>query len=269
MLPRFLTQPTQQVNWASPLNQGLVSWWLALPGRTGGGTWFDLCGRNHGTLTGMDPATDWVGSARRGGYGALDCDASNDTVLFTSPVSGLPLTIIGWFRTTSSANTTVAMVSSSSGSYTGLGVNAFAVLSYTNSAAAGNVNTTSTGTFSSGVWTMGAAVWESGGNRAAYRDGANKGTSSSALSPSLTDGCIGSFRNSSSYFNGQLDCIRVYNRALSDAEIFALYLEDMLGNPTTLNRIRRPLAFDTGAGGGGGGLSIPIASYHYQHHFAA
>ncbi len=32
----------------------------------------DLMQRNHGTLTNMDPSTDWVGSNRPGGWGAFD-----------------------------------------------------------------------------------------------------------------------------------------------------------------------------------------------------
>lgn len=62
---------------------GLVGAWSpALSGATGS-TLYDLSGRrNHGTLTNMDPATDWV---IQNGYTALDFDASNDLV--TAPLS--------------------------------------------------------------------------------------------------------------------------------------------------------------------------------------
>lgn len=257
MLPFLLDQPTQLVNWASPLNQGLVSWWLALPGRTGGGTWFDLCGRSHGTLTGMNPATDWVASTRRGGLGALDCDGVNDNVLASYTPAAIPLTLTAWGRTSSSSNQAHINLSSSSGTYAGLAITSLGIYSYINQSSSGSIVANSTGTATSGAWTMAAAVFQSG-SFAAYRDGANKGTAAHGYSPSIPNVYIGSFNNSSAFFNGQLDCIRVYNRALSDAEIFALYLEDMLGNPTTLNRIRRPLAFDTGAGGGGGSSDEPV-----------
>jgi hypothetical protein len=59
-----------------PRSHNIVSRWVPSAGATG----FRLVDRvrsNHGTLTNMDPATDWVVS---GGKGALDFDGSNDYV---------------------------------------------------------------------------------------------------------------------------------------------------------------------------------------------
>lgn len=59
-----------------PLMQGLVGWWSMLEG--GGSTLYDLSGYgNHGTLTNMDPGSDWAFCPTGG---ALDCDGSNDRV---------------------------------------------------------------------------------------------------------------------------------------------------------------------------------------------
>lgn len=56
---------------------GLVGAWVASLGPTGS-TLFDVSGRhNHGTLTNMDPATDWVPTQH--GW-ALDFDATDDYV---------------------------------------------------------------------------------------------------------------------------------------------------------------------------------------------
>lgn len=65
------------VNWAHPLNRGLVSWWLNLPGRRDAAyTWRDLCKRNHGTLTN---GPTWQGArGRPGGWGSLDFDGADD-----------------------------------------------------------------------------------------------------------------------------------------------------------------------------------------------
>ena len=60
------------VNRQHPLNRGLVAWWMALPGLTGGSTLVDLMGRHHGTLTHAAPAQAWAGTSRLGGWGALD-----------------------------------------------------------------------------------------------------------------------------------------------------------------------------------------------------
>ena len=232
----------QPINWNSPLNRGLISWWMVLPRWRGGLTWRDLRGRNHGTLTNMAPATDWVVSTRRGGLGALDFDGVNDNVLASYTPAAIPLTLTAWGRTSSSSNQAHINLSSSSGTYAGLAITSLGIYSYINQSASGSIVANSTGTATSGAWTMAAAVFQSG-SFAAYRDGANKGTAANGYSPSIPNVYIGSFNNSSAFFNGQLDCIRVYNRALSDAEIFALYLEDMLGNPTTLNRIRRTTSY--------------------------
>src|SRR5690606_30479453 len=80
---------------------GLISWWMVLPHWRGGLTWRDLCGRNHGTLTNMDPPTDWVGPrGRPGGWGALDFDGSNDHVLVahSNSFNVSSLSVAAWVR---------------------------------------------------------------------------------------------------------------------------------------------------------------------------
>ncbi len=60
--------------------KGLVGLWLPALGPTGL-TLRDMSGwGNHGTLTNMDPATDWVTIGKRGLPWALDFDGSNDYV---------------------------------------------------------------------------------------------------------------------------------------------------------------------------------------------
>lgn len=73
----------ETVDWQDPinrscsLNRGLVGWWIGTPLCFGGTRMVDLLNRNNGTLTSMDPATDWINTQ----YGmALDFDAVNDTV---------------------------------------------------------------------------------------------------------------------------------------------------------------------------------------------
>jgi hypothetical protein len=70
--------PAQPVNWGEGLNDGLQFWWLGLPTYSGGGLARDLAKQHDGTLTSMDPATDWVPTPR--GDFALDFDGSNDYV---------------------------------------------------------------------------------------------------------------------------------------------------------------------------------------------
>lgn len=64
------------VNWASPLNRGLVSWWTALPQQSRGVIMRDLCRRNDATLVnGTDPTGP---RGRRGGFGSWLYDGTDD-----------------------------------------------------------------------------------------------------------------------------------------------------------------------------------------------
>lgn len=70
------------VNWDHSLNRGLIEWWLAVPGTRGFGSvqWRGLCNRYVGTLTNMDSKTDWLSTSRIGGMGNLDFDGTDDYV---------------------------------------------------------------------------------------------------------------------------------------------------------------------------------------------
>lgn len=78
-----LPQPKQRPEWftldpLAPMARGLV--FAGLGGLHGGVTYPDhSLHRNHGTLTNMDPATDWVWSQKLGRWG-LDFDGDDDFV---------------------------------------------------------------------------------------------------------------------------------------------------------------------------------------------
>jgi hypothetical protein len=78
---------------APHLWQGLVADWNFTQG--GGSTLYDIAGGNHGTLTNMDPSTDWVMTEK--GY-ALDFDGSNDEIRIASPLNPSGLFALSmWF----------------------------------------------------------------------------------------------------------------------------------------------------------------------------
>lgn len=284
MLPFLLDQPTHLVNWASPLNQGLSLWLVALPGRTGGGTWFDISGNgNHGALTNMDPAADWRPASTFPGLGALR---------FTSGTAGDEITITS-FPFPSSGGITIELLTSD----TAFG-STFGWLCQFSDGTSNNRIGFSVGSSTSRCFFYGFAGGSNtitlepttaitgrdhhvfvmdnlnSGTAYIYRNGAL--LTSDATTSNYTSlfnrvhlGC--GVNNSGGINSGgaTIPSIAVWFRAMSAGEVQQLHAERLTGNPTTLNRIRRPLAFDTGGGGGGGGLSIPIALYHYQHHFAA
>ena len=85
--------------------RGLVGAWSPCLSPRGGTVLRDLSGRgNHGTLTNMDPETDWV---TRGGKQALDFDGSNDYVNLERRVLddvASACTINAWVATTAAAS---------------------------------------------------------------------------------------------------------------------------------------------------------------------
>ena len=83
------------INRYASLRQGLVGCWVPSLGASG----YRLIDRsgnnNHGTLTNMDPGTDWVPS---GGKLALDFDGSNDYVSIASIAPALGFSFSAWFK---------------------------------------------------------------------------------------------------------------------------------------------------------------------------
>lgn len=257
MLPRFLSQQTHQVNWANPLNQGLVSWWLALPGRTGGGTWFDLCGRNHGTLTN---SPSWVSNSRAGGLGSLqflrassqyvDCGSSVSTLIGPSGTASVwvyPLDTssgILWGSNLTDSNEFSFQVFSGT-LYVGL------YLSSTDYRASVAV---SSSTYAANTWQKFDLVWTDGAQSKLYRNGiliATAGSNQNSGRFSAAWRICRSTWSGSSYGNAIIGSHSIYSTAKSQPELWASYLDDLAGNPQTLNRIRRPLAFYDSGGGGG------------------
>ncbi len=78
--------------------KGLVGAWVPSLGVTGL-TLRDVSGRhNHGTLTNMDPATDWVTTDQRGLPWALELDEINDHVLIPDFSYGPHFSVSFWFN---------------------------------------------------------------------------------------------------------------------------------------------------------------------------
>jgi hypothetical protein len=243
---------TGAINWQSPvsrsgLNDGLVSWWLARGPRIGGGTWFDIKGNNHGTLTN---GPTWNSSTRFGASRSLSLDGSNDYVNCGTGavVTGVPLTIIAWIRTTDSSatfrdpfalgNTTTA------NRYCVIQIGTTHLFRYALFGATTSLVISSTATVNDGVWHMLCGVSSATNSHAAYLDGVSIGTSATdtgtlALDVTTIGGlCFGS-ATPIQLFPGQMDDVRVYNRALSSSDIFAIYSDSLAGYPLTLNRIER------------------------------
>jgi hypothetical protein len=177
---------------------------------------------NHGTLTNMDPATDWVVS---GGRGALDFDGSNDRVVFSASSAfslGKLWTAAAWVSTTGSGTFRTilsAFKTSTSNRNFFLGVNtANCARCYITIPGFVGVEGTVTVT---GRFAHVCATYD-GNIIRLYVDGKPDGTVSTTGTPTADSGdfAIGSITTAGAeHFSGAMDDVLLCNRPLTVQEI--------------------------------------------------
>jgi hypothetical protein len=143
-------------------------------------------------------------------------------------VTAAPLTIAAWFRQVSAAATNYLVSIADTGTdnnYFALQVNTSAQVGARTQSSASFVAALSSGAFSADVWTHGCAVFAAANDRRAYRDGGNKGTEATSVTPSGLDAtAIGRLEKAtpSLYENGRLAEVAIWNVALTDAEVASI-----------------------------------------------
>lgn len=235
----------QPINWASPLNRGLVSRWQVINqgAYSGGARLLDLAGKNHGTLT-NGPV--WQGAmGRPGGFGSLKFDGSDDRVDTSLSFNEQFYTVANWEYVpsgTSGFRVQFENLYQFSHYRDGTGFNL----------ALGNgslwLTFPSCGTVSTNVWTHFASTYD-GATIKGYINGLE--VSSTPYSRSYYASAqvtkIGAAGSNSALSDGFLDDLRLYSVAKSASEISAIYQDSRRGYPETLNWQRRTVVFDMGA----------------------
>jgi len=179
----------------------------------------------------MDANADWV----NGKIGkALDFDGTDDYVSSSRVLTQVPYTISAWIK----PNTCGQDFQGNGIFYQGAASGQIGtVLSCTNipgttnyisfNNAEGGWVGSSSESVTLGVWQLVTATIDASGNVVIYVNGVVKGTGNSGTgAPANTSSFIGFWYDASAsirYFNGSLDDVRVYNRALSATEITNLY----------------------------------------------
>lgn len=225
-IPQFNRQPEvgYQINLAHPDAQGLVGYWSFNEGL--GLSAYDLSSfgnDGNGTLTNMDEA-DWVSG--RDGW-ALDFDGSGDYVNIPdevlNPTEG---TVSLWVNVHTTSGTIFCFGNVNSGGgdrlyITNNGSGIFQ-LRLDNESAAGDVTATV------GVWYNLVAVWRTDNTGEFFVDGVSNVTFSGlTFSSSIANGVsIGSQNEGSLNWNGLINNVRVYNRALSSEEVINAYINE-------------------------------------------
>jgi hypothetical protein len=198
---------------------GCIGAWCPSLGQTGLSLIDSSLKRNHGTLTLMDPATDWVASD---GKIALDLDGVNDTVVIPAiqiSNSG-PLTMVAWLnrRSSNASNYHIAFtIGDGTGARTIWIGNHITTGYYGCSHGEGASDLQSTTVGGTGWHCL--AITKAGTAFTGYLDGKSIGQYSTANTLATTNITIGNYGVGSFYFDGFIDDYRVYNRALSASEL--------------------------------------------------
>lgn len=251
---------TCPINWQHPLNRGLAAWWLAgVQGRTGGAKWYDLVRQHQGTLTNMDPKTDWVVTSRPGGFGALDFDGSDKVIASDFLSGGSVLSVSCWAKFTTGAIATRICIAHYSHStpmrawY--LGFNSShqleVVLSPNGEYAGVAKQYRSDEALNTGTWRHIAFTFDSNtlklfidGNEITPAVVLENTVNSIFDSPvPVTLGFQNTAGSPSGFFTGQLDDARIWLRELSPREVRAYYDLSRQGYPGLLNRADRIIGY--------------------------
>lgn len=235
------------VNRQHPLAQGLVAWWLCVPGIDGGKFWYDLTGFNHGTLTNMDSASGWRPAFNPGAFGNMLFDGTDDYVSIGTNAA-LNLTgncaIAAWILTSNTGANKYIAASSNSG-ITAIQI-AFRKTTADKLQLLHNSGTTLTGTaaLSTNIWYhAGVQRYGSTGSWTleTWLNGKSDNSSSTANNPeaqsTFSIGRPGAANQQ--YWQGRIDCVMVYNRRLASSEWAWIYNNTRTGFPGLLNSVAR------------------------------
>ena len=243
-----------RLNPDSPFAKGLVGCWL-MGNRA---CWrsnklLDLSPyNNHGVLTNMDPAADWVHDGERAG---LDFDGSNDHI---DCGSGNPLDLVDEFTISSwawiSDNKLFLLCKGDGTSYQ---YSLYSDSSRRLSFFYGNnlkVSSSTGVTPPVDAWVH-VAVVIAGGTVSFFVNGSfDSAPAISSLISRTSPLYLGARKNGTSVNfvlnNSKLDAVLIHNRALTAAEVAQLYNETKNGSYGSLVRRRRRRVLSVGAGGG-------------------
>ncbi len=284
---------TDPINLTAPVNkshylaQTLNAWWLATPGRFGGLTWYDLVGRNPGTLTTMNNSSNGFVTSplHPGGYGAMLFDGSAGYVdtgagAGTGPANLATIGVLSrvfsvwsfWINPT--VNTTGTICARSDGNVTNAGwwitFETGPKLRLTCERASVNDQNDITAP-TTAVWshviifadTSGASVT----NCAMYINGISQTVTHSATGSGASgvdtarNFIIGRWSTASGgghgFFQGYLNDVRTYaGRSITAGDAYAIYDNSRRGCPGLLNR-RRAAYMVAGAAGAATTAFIP------------
>ncbi len=209
------------------LNDGMVGYWKL--DETSGTSATDSSGyANTGTHTNSPTISSTVPTTSFSNPRSLSFDGTNDYVdVNAAPATTYPMTISAWVKRSTSANNAIVQIhdgSAGSAEAFRLYIDSSNKLNMGIRVSGASYVITSSATIGTS-WTYVTAVFSSNTSGTLYVDGIADVTGSfSGQTPSVVNKTfIGSLRASVWPFNGLIDDVRIYNRALSAGDISNLY----------------------------------------------
>jgi hypothetical protein len=242
-----------KLNQRHPLARGLLGAWPFYEG--GGGTLHDLTGnRVNGTLTSGQP---WAA----GQFGsALSFNGSTQSVNLGNTLNPAAVTYSVWIKPRTLTNAYQGIVGrSDSITYSILLVKSTGKLALYASNVGVNYDGTGSHTLTTGNWYHLVLTYSATAGLVGYVNGVVDGTAAAngALNTSTVTCHIGNDPGTvSREFDGFIDNVLIYNRALSAAEVAQLYFD-----PFAI--YRRP-GYRVGVAAGGTAFSFPTANWHWN-----
>jgi len=245
---------TNEVNWDDPLNKGLVSWYSFK--QKGGNVLRDVVGNYDGTLTGMDPGTDWVPSPENKSR-ALDISSTEYVNLGNNQgIVGVPqFTVAFWLKPSSASMTNNGVLSYRDGvsqdeepftiRYFTAGVLRALVVNDSDQAKALHTVTAITDT---DRWYHLTVTWTSLDFQYWYVDGvedASTNTYGGVTGDTTRDLWLGAYYSTAYSAVGQYSDLRMYDRALSGQEVSDLYQASRTGYVNQFKRRYFPVSLQT------------------------
>ena len=245
--PKTIIKPSYQAGYARNASEsenpklwdGLVGAWMPSLGVTGE-TLRDVSGNgNHGTLTNMDAASDWVATSK--GL-ALDFDGGNDYVSVGNKPSlqiTKQITLSAWVRGVPQSNKGIVGKYDSSVGQRGYLIAAQQAspsnrITWYYQRFAGSFTSdfiTSSSVVLDGDWHFIACSFVSSVYARIYVDGVLDVSSTTNIASGIANNSasfsIGTHARPAKYFNGNVSSVSVHNRALSPSEIKQLYVDSL------------------------------------------
>lgn len=245
-MPTRFVNTGQPVNWSRPLNRGLLHWWKPLPHNWGSNTLFDIANRNHATK--VSTATQWNAESILGGTKSISGWTSASYYSLASTVSlSSEYSIVAWWRLNLFSTYQFAIAGAGAAIF---GMNIGSTSFYCRPIDGGTAYTPAISGAVSGQWQQAVMAVKYNTTSYCYLDNVKSG--SMAVGTGITQfNTLGAY---SSYpMLGSIAELRIYNKTLSDSEVFQLRIEALQGYPNLLNWIEpRAWSFGSAVQGGGG-----------------